>query len=56
MMRDLDDEGLSQNKVLYNSSEVKLPMVKLPLQALDTPCARETDLRLSAGFWLLELH
>ena len=20
------------------------------------PCARETDLRLSAGFWLLELH
>ena len=33
MIRDLDDEGLGQNKVLCSSSEVELPMVKLPLQA-----------------------
>ena len=29
--RDLDDEKLGQNKVLYSSSEVKLLMVKLLL-------------------------
>ena len=34
MIRDLDNKGLSQNKVLYSSSEVELPMVKLLLQAL----------------------
>ena len=34
MIRDLDDKGLGQNKVLYSSSRVELPMVKLPLQAL----------------------
>ena len=33
MMRDLDDEELGQNKVLYSSSGVKLPVVKLLLQA-----------------------
>ena len=32
-MRNLDDKGLGQNKVLYNSSGIELPMVKLPLQA-----------------------
>ena len=34
LMRDLDDERLGQNKVLCSSSEVKLPLIKLPLQAL----------------------
>ena len=33
MIRDLDDEGLEQNKVLCSSSRVKLLIVKLPLQA-----------------------
>ena len=33
IIRDLDDKGLGQNKVLYNSSRVELSMVKLPLQA-----------------------
>ena len=33
MIKDLDDEGVDQNKVLCSSSGVKLPMVKLPLQA-----------------------
>ena len=31
--RDLDDKGLGQNKVLYNSSRIKLLIVKLILQA-----------------------
>ena len=31
MMRDLNDKGLGQNKVLCSSSEVELPMIKLPL-------------------------
>ena len=31
MIRDLDDKGLGQNKVLCNSSGVELAMVKLPL-------------------------
>ena len=31
--RDLDNEKLGQNKVLYISSGVKMPMVKLLLQA-----------------------
>ena len=25
MIRDLDDKGLGQNKVLYSSSEIELP-------------------------------
>ena len=33
MIKDLDDKGLGQNKVLCSSSGVELPMVKLPLQA-----------------------
>ena len=33
MMRDLDDEGFGQNKVLCSSPGVELPMVKLPLQS-----------------------
>ena len=33
MMRDLDDKGLDQNKVLCSSSRFILPMVKLPPQA-----------------------
>ena len=33
MIRDLDDKGLGQNKVLCSFSGVKLPIVKLPLQA-----------------------
>ena len=47
MIRDLDDKGLGQNKVLYSSSGVKLPR-RLP----NTLYARETDLWLPAGFWL----
>ena len=31
--RNMDDEGLSQNKILCSSSGVKLPIVKLSLQA-----------------------
>ena len=31
MIRDLDDKGFGQNRVLCSSSGVKLPMVKLPL-------------------------
>ena len=33
LRKNLDDEELGQNKVLYSSSEVKLPIVKLLLQA-----------------------
>ena len=33
MIRDLDDKGFGQNKVLCSSSRVELPIVKLPLQA-----------------------
>ena len=33
MMRDLDNEGLGQNKVLCSFLEVELLMVKLPLHA-----------------------
>ena len=33
MIRDLDDKGLGQNKVLCSFSKVKLPMIKLSLQA-----------------------
>ena len=56
MIRDLDDKGLGQNKVLCSSSGVELPWqlpCRLPGSA---PRAREIDLRLPAGFWLLELH
>ena len=56
MIRDLDDEGLGQNKMLCSSLGVKLPIVKLLLQAPNAPCIRETDLRLHATFLLLELH
>ena len=34
MIRDLDDKRLGQNKVLYSSSRVKLPIIKLPLQVV----------------------
>ena len=50
--RDLDDKGFGQNKVLCSSSGVELPLCRLP----DVPYVRETDLRLPAGFWLLEPH
>ena len=33
MIRDLDDKGLGKNKVLCSLSGVKLPMIKLLLQA-----------------------
>ena len=33
MIRDLDDKGHGQNRVLCSSSGVELPIVKLPLQA-----------------------
>ena len=33
-MKNLDDEGFGQNKVVCSSSEIDLPMVKQPLQAL----------------------
>ena len=33
MIRDLDNEGLGQNKVFCSSLGIKLPMVKLPTQA-----------------------
>ena len=33
MIRDLDDKGLGQNRVLCSFSRVELPMVKVPLQA-----------------------
>ena len=33
IIRNLDDKGIGQNKVLSSFSEVKLPIVKLPLQA-----------------------
>ena len=52
MIRDLDDKGLGQNKVLCSSSGVELPwqlLCRLPGSASH---ARETDLRLPAGFWL----
>ena len=52
MIRDLDDKGLDQNKVLCICSGVKLPLCRLP----DVSYVRETDLRLPAGFWLLEPH
>ena len=50
MIRDLDNKGLDQNKVLCSSSEIELPLCRL----LNVPYARETDLRLPAGFWLLK--
>ena len=50
MIRDLDDKGLGQNKVLCSSSGVKLPTVNCHCRLPDTPNARETDLRLSVGF------
>ena len=31
MMRDLDDERLGQNKVLFSSLGIELLMIKLPL-------------------------
>ena len=34
MIRDLDDKGLGQNKVLCSSSGVKLLVVKVSMQAL----------------------
>ena len=40
-MKDLDDKGLVQNKVLCSYSGVKLPMVKLPLQALQRSLHQE---------------
>ena len=52
MVRDLDNKRLAQNKVLCSSSEVKLLLCRLP----NVPYARETDLWLPAGFWLLEPH
>ena len=33
MIRDLDDKGLGQNKVLCSLSGIELPMIKLSLQA-----------------------
>ena len=50
--KDLDDKKLGQNKVLCSSLEVELPLCRLP----DVPYAREIDLWLPAGFWLLESH
>ena len=50
--KDLDDKGLGQNKVLCSPSRVELPLCRLP----DVSYAREIDLRLPAGFWLLESH
>ena len=52
MIRDLDNKGLGQNKVLCSSSEVELLLCKLP----NVPYAKETDLWLPAGFWLLEQY
>ena len=48
--RDLDDKGLSQNKMHYSSSDVKLPLFRLP------DAAKKTDLQLPASFWLLKPH
>ena len=53
-IKNLDDKGLGQNKVLYSSSGVKLPMVNY--HANSRRSAKETDLYLPAGFWLLEPH
>ena len=49
-MKNLDDKGLGQNKVLCSFPGVKLPLCRLP----NVPYAREIDLQLPAGFWLLE--
>ena len=78
MIRDLDDKGLGQNKVLFSIQRSRTAKDELPMQAPrrslrqgdrspateielqwsncqcrlpDTPCARKTDLRPSAGFW-----
>ena len=48
--RNLDDKGFGQNKILCSFLEIELPLCRLP----DAPYTRETDLRLPAGFWLLE--
>ena len=52
IIKDLDDKGLGQNKVLYSFLGVELPLCRLP----DISYVKETDLRLPAGFWLLKLH
>ena len=53
MIRNLDDKGLGQNKVLCSSSEVELPMVKLLLQA--PQCSLHQRDRPPATHWLLAL-
>ena len=51
MVRDLDDKGLGQNRVLCSFSGVELPMVKLPLQA--TRCFLRQEDRSPASRRLL---
>ena len=57
MIRDPDDKGLGQNKVLCSALEVKLLMVKLPLQApwQRSPCQQNRFLA-TRRLLALELH
>ena len=56
MIRDLDDKGLGQNKVLCSSSGVKLPIVKLPLQAPLCSLRQRDRSPTSCRLLALELH
>ena len=56
MIRDLDDEGLGQNKLLCSSSKVELPW-STTMQALRQRSPRQGDRSPATGRFLApELH
>ena len=52
LMKDLDDKRLDQNKVLYSSSEVELPMVNYHVgsAALPVPGKQISGYSPASGF------
>ena len=53
LRRDLDDERLGQNKVLFSSQQHQIANGQTTkCRFSDAPCGREIGLRPSAGFWL----
>ena len=56
MIRELDDKRLGQNKVLCNFLGVKLPMLKLPLQACQRSLRHGDRFPASCRLLALELH
>ena len=56
MIRDLDDKGLYQNKVLCSFSGVKLPIVKLSLPAPQRSLRQGDRFPASCRLLILEPH